>query len=57
VKASDPSIRVRDAVLEFISKLIFSTPLHDEKQVDLIESVLLGLKYVVIFILLSFNLL
>lgn len=50
IKSSDPSISVRDAVLEFISKMIF-TPLKNQSVADnedLIENVLLRLRVILI---------
>ena len=44
IKASDSSISVRDAVLEFISKLIFTPPPFETDPTDLIQSVLSRIK-------------
>ena len=44
IKASDPSISVRDAVLDFISKLIFAQPPIENDPTDLIQSVLSRIK-------------
>lgn len=44
IKASDSSISVRDAVLEFISKLIFTPPPFETDPTDLIRSVLSRIK-------------
>ena len=44
IKVSDPSISVRDAVLEFVSKLIFTPLPYDSDSKDLIECVLSRIK-------------
>ena len=44
MKASDPSISVRDASLDFISKMIFSPLPHDDGSKELIDSVISRIK-------------
>ena len=47
LKATDPSISVRDAGLEFISKLIFTPPPFETDPNDLMESVLSRIKVII----------
>jgi hypothetical protein len=44
MKAADPSISVRDASLDFISKMIFTPLPYDDGPKELIESVISRIK-------------
>ena len=49
MKASDPSISIRDAALEFISKMIFTPLPHEDWPKELLESVISTIKVRFIF--------